>query len=179
MKKVNGFTLLELLITLSVIIVVSTITFPSFANIIADNKQVTHYNQLVGSISLARSEAIKRGTRTAICQSSNGSSCTKQSKHWHLGWLVFNDTDSDNQVDNDETIISIQQAFNQGVSISYGSRTRIAYYPDGLAVGSSNGTFLICDDRGDEAKSGLIVSVSGRPRKADSSDLSDKLCASH
>jgi type IV fimbrial biogenesis protein FimT len=179
MKKVNGFTLIELLITLAVIFIVSTITFPSFATIIANNKQVTHYNQLLASIALARSEAIKHGIRTTICQSSNGNSCTNQSKYWHQGWLVFNDLDSDNQVDNDETIIFIQQAFNQGVSISFGSRTRIAYYPDGLAVGSSNGTFLICDDRGDDAKSGLIVSVTGRPRKADNNDLLDKLCARH
>jgi type IV fimbrial biogenesis protein FimT len=179
MKKVNGFTLIELLITLAVILIVSSITFPSFANIIANNKQVTHYNQLIASIALARSEAIKRGIRTTICQSSNGSSCTNQSKYWHQGWLVFNDLDSDNQVDNDETLIFIQQAFNQGVSISFGSRSRIAFQPDGLAVGGSNGTFLICDDRGDAAKSGLIVSVSGRPRKADNSELSNKLCASH
>jgi type IV fimbrial biogenesis protein FimT len=179
MNKVNGFTLIELFITLAIIVIVSAITVPSFAEIIADNKQVTRYNQLLASIAFTRSEAIKRGVRTSICQSSDTTSCTKQSKQWHDGWIVFNDTDSDNQVDADETIIFIQQAFEDEVTISFGGRNRIAYYPDGLAVGSSNGTFLICDERADTAKSGLVISMSGRPRKADESDLDDNLCATH
>ncbi len=179
MNKVNGFTLIELIIALAVIAIVSAIAAPSFAEIIADNKQVTRYNQLVAGIAYARSEAIKRGIRTSICQSYDGSSCTKQSKQWHLGWIAYTDPDSDNQVDADETILLVQQPFNDEVTISFGSRTRIAYYPDGLAVGSSNGTFLVCDERGDATKSGLIISVSGRPRKASDEDLTDNLCATH
>jgi len=179
MKWVKGFTLIELMITLAVIAIVSAIAAPSFAEIIADNKQVTRYNQLIASIALARSEAIKRGIRTSICQSSDGSSCTKQSKQWHLGWIVYTDSDGDNKVDKDETILLVQQPFNDEVTISFGGRNRIAYYPDGLAVGSSNGTFLICDARQDQAKSGLIISISGRARKASASNLTKKLCASH
>jgi len=179
MNKVNGFTLIELIITLAVIAIVSAIAAPSFAEIIANNKQVTRYNQLVAGIAYARSEAIKRGIRTSICQSSDGSSCTKQSKQWHLGWIVHTDPDGDNQVDSDETTLMVQQAFNDAVTISFGGRNRVAYYSDGLAVGSSNGTFLVCDERGDATKSGLIINMSGRPRKASADDLTDNLCATH
>jgi type IV fimbrial biogenesis protein FimT len=179
MYKVNGFTLIELIITLTVIAIISSIAVPSFAEIMADNKQVTRYNQLLGSIALTRSEAIKRGVRTSICQSSDTTSCTKKSKQWHDGWIVFNDADSDNQVDADETIVFIQQAFEDEITISFGGRKRVAYYPNGLAVGSSNGTFLICDTRGDATKSGLVVNMSGRTKKATDDDLKDKLCASH
>ncbi len=179
MKKVKGFTLIELLITLAIIAIISTITVPSFAEIIADNKQVTRYNQLLAGVAFTRSEAIKQGVRTSICQSSDQTSCTQHSKQWHLGWIIYTDADSDNQVDADESILFVQQSFNDEVTISFGGRNRIAYYPDGLAVGSSNGTFLICDNRGDANKSGLIISMSGRPRKADDADLADNLCASH
>ncbi len=176
MTKVNGFTLIELLIILLVISVVSAITAPSFAEIIADNRQVTRYNQLLAAIALTRSEAIKRGERTAICQSSTGSSCTKNSSLWHQGWIVYTDRDGDNKVDTDEEILLIQHAFDDQVAISFGSRTRVAYYSDGLAVGGSNGTFLLCDSRGDIAKKGLVVWSTGRVRLANEDDLSDNSC---
>jgi len=47
-------------------------------------------NDLMTDLSVARAEAIKRGTRTAICTSNNGTGCTATS--WNQGWIVFADT---------------------------------------------------------------------------------------
>lgn len=178
MKKVNGLTLIELIITLTVIAIISAIAAPSFAEIMADNRQTSQYNQLLTAIALTRSEAIKRGERVSLCQSSTGNSCTKDSLLWHKGWIVYTDHDQDNNVDIDEEVLLVQQTFGKANSISFGSRTRVAYYPDGLAVGGSNGTFLFCDSRGNDYKKGLVIHTSGRPRKASVIDLAGKACPS-
>jgi len=176
MLRVKGLTLIELIIVLSIIGISLGLTAPSFSNIINNNRLTTQYNELLTALSLTRSEAIKRQIRVTTCQSSTGNSCTKDSSNWHKGWIVFTDLDTDNQVDSDETILLVQQNSPEGVQISFGARTRVAYHDSGLAVGSSNGTFLFCDHRGDDSKKGLIISMSGRPRKAGPSDLNTKHC---
>jgi len=176
MPKVKGFTFLELMITLSIVAIITTIALPSFAEIIADNRQVTRYNQLLTAIALTRSEAIKRGERVSLCQSSSGISCTKDSDLWHQGWVVYTDRDEDNHIDKDEEILLIQNTLSEDITISFGSRTRVAYHPEGLAVGGSNGTFLLCDYRADRGKKGLVIFITGRTRLATKEDLEDNTC---
>ncbi len=171
MLRVNGLTLTELVVTLSIISIGMALAAPSFSNIINDNRITTQYNELLAALALTRSEAIKRQIRVTTCQSSTGNSCTKDSSNWHEGWIVFTDLDVDNQIDNDETILFIHQASPEGINISFGARTRVAYQATGFAVGGSNGTFLFCDHRGDSSKKGLVISMSGRPRQADRADL--------
>lgn len=76
----------------------------------------------------------------------------KDSSNWQDGWVVFTDIDTDNQIDNDETILLVHQASPEEINISFGARTRVAYHDSGFAVGGSNGTFLFCDKRGDNGK---------------------------
>lgn len=170
-KPINGLTLIELIISLSILSIALGIAAPSFSNIIDDNRMTTQYNELLAALSLSRSEAIKRQIRVTTCQSSTGTSCTKDSSNWQEGWIVFTDLDVDNQLDNDETILLVHQASSKGINISFGARTRVAYHATGYAVGGSNGTFLFCDQRGDTGKKGLVISMSGRPRQANREDL--------
>jgi len=174
-KKVKGLTLIELLTTLAIASILISLASSSFANIIADNKLTVQHNNLISAIALTRSESIKRAQRVTLCQSSNNNSCTKVSSDWHQGWVVFTDINEDNQIDANEPILLVQQAISD-LTISYGARTRIAFHPNGSAVGGSNGTFLLCDFRGDNAKKGLILSNTGRARKATTADLKKKRC---
>jgi len=171
MLKVKGLTLTELIVAISITGISLGIAAPNFSNIINDNRMTTHYNELLAALALTRSEAIKRQMRVTTCQSSTGYSCTKDSSNWQKGWVVFTDRDVDNQIDNDETILHVHQALPEGIHLSFGARTRVAYHATGYAVGGSNGTFLFCDHRGDNSKKGLVISMSGRPRKADKADL--------
>ena len=143
MLKVKGFTLIELLIALVIIGVAISATFPTLTNIIANNKLTIQHNNLIRAISLTRSEAIKRGQRVSLCQSSDMLTCTKDSANWNHGWVIFVDSNEDNQIDSADSILRVQQKV-AGMNISFGARTRISYHPDGIAVGASNGTFLFC-----------------------------------
>jgi type IV fimbrial biogenesis protein FimT len=63
----RGFTLIELMITMAVALVLIMIAVPSFKNIILSSKLTTTANEVVGSINLARMEAIKRNANTQLC----------------------------------------------------------------------------------------------------------------
>lgn len=86
--QTKGFTLLELMVTISIAAILLAIGLPSFQATLRSNQVATTTNELLASISLARSEAI-RGTRSAgVCASSDGASCGAD---WNAGWLVWAD----------------------------------------------------------------------------------------
>jgi type IV fimbrial biogenesis protein FimT len=85
-----GFTLIELMITIALIAVLSTIAAPSMRDLVKNARMTALANDFITDLSIARSEAVKRGVRMAICTSSNGTSCTNTG--WNQGWIVFTDS---------------------------------------------------------------------------------------
>jgi type IV fimbrial biogenesis protein FimT len=81
-----GFTLVELMITVTIAVVLIMIAVPSFKTIILSNKLTTTSNDLVLAINAARMEAVKRNAKTQLCSNSAsvntsdtlGSACTTQ-----------------------------------------------------------------------------------------------------
>ena len=86
-RQSRGFTLVELMITLAVVVVLTVIAVPSFRNMINSNRLTTAANEMVGALNLARMEAIKRNGSTQFCSNSAtnntsdalGGYCTTQS----------------------------------------------------------------------------------------------------
>lgn len=66
----RGFTLVELMVTLVVLVVLIAVAVPSFRSITLGNRLTTNANELVGAIQTARMEAIKRNARTQFCSNS-------------------------------------------------------------------------------------------------------------
>jgi type IV fimbrial biogenesis protein FimT len=62
----SGFTLIELMITVSILGILLGIGLPSFVTFINNNKITAEANSLIYSLQMARSEAIKRGTDVQV-----------------------------------------------------------------------------------------------------------------
>jgi len=172
MKQQLGFTLIELMVTLSVIGIMAAIATPSFSDLIQDNRLTTRSNELLAAVALTRSEAIKRGENVVICQSSTQSSCGGSNNNWHQGWMVFVDDDAQGDFDaGTDEILSVRSALGDNLTLSLGSSS-IAYGGDGLASNvNANLSFLLCDDRGNDHRTGLGISVTGRVRQVARADL--------
>lgn len=160
--------MIELMITLAVAAVLIASAAPSFRTSIQNNRMVTQVNELHTSLSLARSEAIKRNTNVTVCRSSDGASCTG---NWQDGWIIFVDNDFDGTVDaiDGDAVLRVDGVIAGGNTLSF-SQNRVIYARDGFARPNSAGTFTLCDSRGASEARGLVVGLSGRPRLALDSD---------
>ncbi len=80
MTKKRGFTLVELMITLAVSAIIVTVAVPSFASFIRSQRASTQANDLLVSLTFARSEALKRGVPISVCSTDDAAasppSCT-------------------------------------------------------------------------------------------------------
>ncbi len=159
----QGFTLFELITTLSISAVVVTIGVPAFSQLLANTRITTTINELLTDIHFARSESINRGQRVAICPSADSSRCLG-SRGWQRGWIVFVDENRDRIRNPSEMVLRTHPAIPSQIAIDSGRRARIIYQADGTLVGVLNGTYTLCDLHGSAASKAIIISRIGRPR---------------
>jgi type IV fimbrial biogenesis protein FimT len=89
-RRAAGFTLIELMIVLVILAAVLVIGLPSFSSAALVSRLKSYANEMVASVYLARSEAIKRNTAMTLCMSADGNACTT-SGDWEQGWIVVVD----------------------------------------------------------------------------------------
>ena len=166
----HGFTLVELMVTLAVAAVLLTVGIPETINFMMTNRLATQSNDILVSVSLARSEALKRASNVVVCTSSNGTSCSG-SNDWEGGWMSFVDTDGGNDKDAGEPVLSLMQpfAFAPGTKIDVGSPliSQFTFLSNGLPNPITGGSILICDSRAtttDRVGKRQIEVVAGRIR---------------
>ena len=161
--KHGGYSLYDLIITSAVASVLG-VSAVGMTGLVQDTRMTAAVNQLMGHLSLARSEAIKRNAMVALCKSKNGASCSDESA-WQEGWIVFADNNANHVVDAGETIIHAQQALEGNMTLRYGetgSYSYVRYNPSGEAWPGA--TFSFCDGRGANNAKAVIVYWTGRPR---------------
>lgn len=175
-NKGKGFSLTELMITLTIAGVVAAFVVPSFYGSIRNNRITTNINELVTSLNLARSEAAKRGRRVTVCKSADGQTCTGTGG-WEQGWVVFVDKNSNAQVDStnnpatNEEIILRHDALPEGSKLT-GNQSVEKYvsfvaggFTQTVGGGIQMGSLILCDERKDTTKAKAItINQTGRLR---------------
>jgi type IV fimbrial biogenesis protein FimT len=184
MKKSTqtGFTLIELIMTIALLAILSTVAVSSFSTLIKNNRITTNTNDFMSALVLARSESLKRRSRTTVCRSVNGTACAT-SGGWEQGWIIFTDTDNDATVDTGETVLQVYSALdaNSRLRGETSVAAYVSYIPTGITqlVGGTTqaGTLILCDDRGFGGRArAIIISATGRPRSAVATDSSAVSC---
>jgi len=165
LRQQHGVTLLELLATLTVALILSSIAIPALQTLLMTNRMSTQVNELLTTLQGARSSAIAHQQRTVLCPILDQSLCVNSSD-WKHGWIVFADHNTNQQHDKDEALSRVNNTPTKNLTITSGSgRTRIIFQADGTAWGS-NTTLTFCDARGPEQARAIIIALNGRPRVA-------------
>lgn len=91
-RHVTGFTLMELMITLSISAVIFGIAVPNMTDLIRDARLASQTDFLVRTINTARMGAIKQRTNFKLCPSATpntATACSTAAADWVNGWLVI------------------------------------------------------------------------------------------
>jgi prepilin-type N-terminal cleavage/methylation domain-containing protein len=140
-RHASGFTLVELVITVSVLALLASFALPGFTAIMQNNAMTASANELITAFTLARSEALKRESPVTICWTDSANADAPDcgdGNGWHSGWLIFADEDADGAFDDDEDVIRRQVGL-AGRNITIQVRTTAApldtaltYLPTGV-----------------------------------------------
>ena len=129
-RHAAGFTLIELMVTLTVIVVLGMVAVPSFNQAFLGNRLTGYANSFAASANYARSEAIKRNATVTLCRSVDGSACAS-SGGWQQGWIVTAGT----------TVLQKQGALASGYHLT-GDNYSIDFQATG--VGATDSTLVLC-----------------------------------
>lgn len=142
----KGFTILELLITLSTIAIIVLVAVPGSNILLEKYRLKAASSQLFSGLELARAEAHQRSSTVIMCPSSNGHSCRRDGD-WSLGWLVYSDGNGNSTVQDIELIRAFE-APNQQVRIKAEGavESNAAFTTTGLVEedGAQTGKFQVC-----------------------------------
>lgn len=133
---VSGFSIIELMVTLSVAGILLSVAVPSFTRLAVDNRLTTQSNDVVAALNLARSEAIKRNTSVSFCRAASETAvdCALATGPW-TDWIVT--------TGNGGNVLrrGVVNTFGGGISMqSTLTGDQVTYRPEGLAY--TNGVIV-------------------------------------
>ena len=147
MKK-SGFTLTEMIVTISILAILLSIAAPNLKTFLSSGNMVANANGMIGAFNYAKTEAIKRGSRVNISQIGSD---------WASGVVVWVDDDDDDTRDVGEEL-RLWPAFSSGSSVS-SSQASFVFRATGEIDNSD--VLTICDDRTGERGRQISILVSG------------------
>jgi type IV fimbrial biogenesis protein FimT len=165
--KVEGFSLIELLVTLAIAGVLVVVAAPSLQSLIMKNRVQSTASEFQSALSMARGEAIKRGGDARLTVVANAK--TSGNPDWTTGFTVFFDTTSNANGDAPSTdaksLVMQTSAAPSGVQATV-NFNHIIYNGYGRSI-NSNGSPLAGVAAFGSADSDwicTIISLSGRAR---------------
>lgn len=171
----RGLTLIELLMSLAVLATLIAAAAPAFGNLIHSTQAQTSRSALTTALNTARILAVSKTAHVVVCPSRDRQYCGHTTE-WQHGWLVFIDADEDGERDAAEELLAVGEAQPVGIAIvSTAGRRRVDFRPDGSSPGS-NVTFTVCDLRGRDEASALVINNAGRVRSGKPTETAALAC---
>ena len=155
----RGYTLLEFLLTLTVIAILTTMAAGGMQRLRARIVMNTNINNLIHAIHDARSRALISGDEVVICPTRSGSRCDAETS-WEAGWLAFQAAAPGETQPAPDSRMSVSEPM-AGLTVR-ANRQTFVLRPFGRR--STNGTLVFCHPQGLTGARAVIVSYTGKPR---------------
>lgn len=165
----SGVTLVELMVTVTVLGVVLTLGVPSLSQFLRAMEVDSAVKQISSGLAYARSEAVNRQRRVTVCPLADNASQDQCGNGWGRGMLVFENRNADAafQAGTDELLKKV--SYNSDAGISWSRAGFISY--NKLGRSGTTGTFRIDPVPADnnctqqEGCASLVLANSGRLRR--------------
>ncbi|GGZ99570.1 hypothetical protein GCM10008090_05230 [Arenicella chitinivorans] len=143
--RLRGFTLLELMITVALVGVVTTIAVPSFGTLITNTRISTKASALHTALYQARTHAITHHEIVTVCAAADASMTEcEPNRHanmnWRYGWILYADANGNNRLDSSDQLIRTYDG-DDGVRVTFNQRGRLRFFADGHARSAG---FYVC-----------------------------------
>jgi type IV fimbrial biogenesis protein FimT len=128
----HGFTLIEVMVVVSILAIMLSLAVPSLRSLLEGNRLETRATELAASIHLARMEAMKRGPGARVSVTPNTAA------NWAAGWTVFVDTTTNANggasPTSGNTIVQITEALPSSVTVPTGALSYVSFVGAGDAM---------------------------------------------
>ncbi|GMG88587.1 GspH/FimT family pseudopilin [Biformimicrobium ophioploci] len=155
LPQAAGFTLIELMVTVTVIAILLTIGVPSFTNLVKNNRITASSNDLIGTLQFARAEAVRTGSAVGVRPDPAGIA---------RGIVVWADDDGDgakNGAEQDLREVHIP-AVAPFIVVAGGSASpNFSFRGSGQTSLGTSLVLQLCDDRDGERGRQITVLASG------------------
>lgn len=160
----SGFSLIELLVTVTLMSIALSLAVPSYKSMLANNRSAAEVNRFLAAINIARSEAVKRGIPIGLCARTQPrtipESCSGSSD-WSTGWILFTDNSGTSGVfDGSDALLYAWDAPDGNPTVSSVSAS-IQYLPTGDMKSATTFSYYFPGCQGDQ-KRVINISMTGR-----------------
>jgi len=127
--KEAGVTLLELLVTVTLVFLLLSVAVPSFNALIQNSRLASSTNHLVTALNLARSEAVKRNAKVSVISASNTVA------GWEDGWSVGIDLNEDGDLNDTNELLLREFEPLDGEEDLTSNASSVVFQPTGFSEG--------------------------------------------
>jgi len=163
-RSPSGFTLIELVVTVTVLAVLAGLAAPSFIDFMHRNQVASQSNEFLGTLRLARTTAITRNVFVSICPTLDAgvdNPACAVSSDYAKGYLVYTAKEPGKAFAAGDELIKVSQAA-PAVSLRAPSANKVLTFSPRGASTSGSLSLLLCARRGSEDIGESTLRVSGR-----------------
>lgn len=169
-----GFTLIEVVVAMSVVSILAGIAVPALQDASEAARSGAAKGALFESWMSSVAHAANTGTEVVLCPG-DASGC-RASTDWSRGWIAYADLDGNRARGPGETLLKEAEPLGGKVHLrSTVGRTRMVFQPNGGNAGS-NITWTLCDGRGSEQATTIVVANTGRIRTGEPTPAAAQAC---